>query len=180
MSRFVSIRWIVVATLVPLVLLGFYVLAIQLHSLTRYDPAYFTQKYVEMYETPGAVARTMEGALQTNDQVLLAELQGRQRPAKFYTSSSMSFVMLWEYTDRFFTYLYFDMQTYERHTYHFEEVDGRYVAMMPDPYFYFHSGRWVLVFFPLAISWWAIEIVVILVVLLYHVSARLREQMYGN
>jgi hypothetical protein len=180
MRRFLNVRWIIVVALVPLALLGLYVLVIQIHGLTRYDPVYFTRKYVEMYDNPGSVARTLEGALQANDKVLLAELQGRRRMATFYTSPDMIFVMLWERMDRFFTYLYFDMQTYERHVYHFEEINGRYVAMEPDPYYYFHSGRWVLVFAPLSITWWAIEIVVILVVVLYRISARLRERIYGD
>ena len=179
MRRFVDARWVMLATLVPLLVLGLYVLAIQIHGLMRYDPAFFTDEYVEQYGTPGAVARALETALQNDDQMLLAELQGRQRPAEFYTSPSIIFVMMWERTDRYFTYLYFDMQTFERHTYHFEEVDGRYVAMQPDPYFYLSSGRWVLVFLPIAIAWWAIEIVAVLAVVLYRLSARMREQMYG-
>lgn len=179
-KRYINLRWVVLATLFPLLLLGLYVLAVQIHGLVRYDLAYFTEDYVEEYKTPGSVARALEGALREDDQVLQAELQGRRRPAKFYTSPSLIFVMMWERTDHFFTYLYFDMQTYERHVYHLEEVDGRYVAMQPDAYYFFHSGRWLVVFTPLAIAWWVVEIVVILAVVVFRLSARMREQMYAG
>jgi hypothetical protein len=177
-KRYINLRWVLLATLFPLLVLGLYVLVVRIHGLVRYDPVYFTEEYVEQYGTPGAVALTLEQALKQDNWLLQAELQGRRRPAKFYTSPSLMFVMMWERTNRFFTYLYFDMQTYERHSYNIEEVDGRYVAMRADAYYFFHSGRWLVVFTPLAISWWAVEIVVILAVAIFRLSARVRERMY--
>lgn len=176
----IGLRWILPAILVPVILLGLYVLAVQIHGLVRYDPVYFTPEYVATYETSGSVARALEGALQTGDQTLLAELQGRRRPSSFYTSPSMVFALLLERTGSFFTYSYFDMKTLERHTYHIEQINGRYVVTQPDAYYYLHSGRWSATFLPLASAWWALMIVVMLAMWVSHISAQMRERMYAG
>jgi hypothetical protein len=160
-------------------LLGLYVLAVEIHGLVRYDPAYFTSEYTSRYDTPGAVARALESALQTGDGALLAELQGRRNAAKFHMSPNMMFVMLWEYTDRYYTYLYFDTDTYRRYAYHVEEMQERYVITHPDAYYYLHSGRWLVVFLPVALTWWSVETVVVLGVWIHRLSARARQKMYG-
>ena len=179
-KSYVNVHWIVAAALLPLVLMGLLALGVQVQGLVRYDPAYFSGTCAERYDTPGAVARALEGALQTNDQALLAELQGLRRPAAFEANPNMIFIMLWERGDRYISYLYFDMQTYERHVHYFEQVEERWVVTPPNLHYYLHSGRWQGVFLPLATVWWLLEIVVVLSVSLYRVSARLRAQMYGG
>lgn len=178
MKSMLNLRWIVAATVFPLLLAGLFVLAVQIQSIWRYDWAYFSETYVERYNTPGSVARELERALQTDDRKLLAELQGLQRPAAFKTSPKLIFVMMWERGDRYISYLYFDMDTYERQMHYVEKVRGRWVVTPPDAYYYLHSGRWIGVFLPIALVWWVVEVVVILGVLVYRLSARLRAQMY--
>jgi hypothetical protein len=180
MKPYVNLRWALAAALLPLVLAGLFVLVVQVQGLRRYDPAYFSGTYAERYDTPGAVARALEGALQTNDRALLAELQGLRRLAAFKTSPKLIFVMLWEHGDRYISYLYFEMDTYKRHVHYVEQVGERWIVSPPDAYYYLHSGRWLVVFTPLAIVWWLLEIVVTLAVLVYRLSARLRVQMYGS
>lgn len=179
-QSYLNLRRVLAATLLPLVLAGLFVLAVQVQGLVRYDLAYFTAEYAERYDTPGAVARALEGALQTDDRELLAELQGLRRTAAFETSPKIIFVMLWERDDRYFTYMYQDMQTLRRHPHYVEKVKGRWVVSPSDAYYYFHSGRWLGVFMPLAIVWWVLEIVVVLGLLVYRLSARLRREMYGG
>ena len=180
-----NFRWVLAVALLPLVLWGLFVLGVQFRGLVRYDQAYFTAAYVEQYDTPGAVARALEGALQTNDRALLAELQGLRRLAAFKTSPKLIFVTLvryttWERGDRYMSYLYLEMDTYKRHMHYIEQVGERWVVSPPDAHYYLHSGRWLAVFTPLAIVWWVLEIVVTLAVLVYRLSARLRTQMYGG
>ena len=175
-----SIRRVLAAALVPLILAGLFVLGGKAWGLMRYDPAYFTERYVERYDTPGAVTRALETALRNDDQALLAELQGMQRPAAFKTGPNMMFVMLWEQGDRYFTYLYSDAQTFERFPHYVEQVKGRWVVTPTGAYYYLHSGRWLRVFLPLAIVWWLVEAVVVLALWLYRVSACLRERMYSE
>ena len=178
MKSMLDLRWIVAAAVLPLLLVGLFVLVVQVQSIWRYDWTYFSDTYVERYNTPGSVARDLERALQNDDQELLAELQGLRRTVAFKTSPKLIFVMMWERGDRYISYLYFDMDTYERQMHYVEKVRGRWVVTPPDAYYYLHSGRWITVFLPVAIVWWVVEVVVILGVLVYRLSARLRAQMY--
>lgn len=175
-----SSRWILAAALLPLLLAGLFVLAMQVYGQVRYDSDYFTAAYVEQYDTPGAVARALESALQTGDQALLAELQGLRRPATFKTSPTLIFTMLWDRGDRYISYMYFDMQTYRRHMHYFEQVQGRWVVSPPDAYYYLHSGHWLKAFVPLAIFWWLLLIVVLLGLWASRASARTRAELYGD
>ena len=180
MKMHVRLRWILLVALLPFVLLGLIVLAVKAYDLVRHDPTYFTDSYLEQYSSPGDTARALEGVLQTGDEVKLAELQGLRWPAKFWTSPDMIFVMLWERTDRYITYLFFDMQTYERHPHYFEEVKGRWVVAPTDMTYYIHSGQWQRVFWPLAMVWWVVGFVAIGMVWLFRASARARAQLYGE
>jgi hypothetical protein len=180
MRIYVRLRWIAFVVLAPFVLLGLLVLIVKAYGLVRFDPAYFTSSYLERYATPGDAARAMEGALQVDDQELLAELQGLRWPTKFETAPSIIFVMLWERTERYMTYLYFDMQTYLRHPHYFEEVDGRWVVSPADLYFYVHSSQWQRVFWPLAIVWWLLGAVVIGIVWVFRASERARLRLLGE
>jgi hypothetical protein len=176
---YTGLRWILVAVLLPLMLLGLYVLGMQVYGGLRYDLAYFAPEYVEKYNTPGSTAKAIETALQNGDRALMAELQGR-RPAAFEAMPNLVFIMLQERTARYNTYLYLNRDTYERYTYHVEKVRGRYVVTPPDAYYYLHSGRWIDIFLPAAIGWWVLDLAALLVVWFYRLSARMREQMYGG
>jgi len=176
----VNFRMVLIVALLPLALVGLFWLLALAQGMVRYDPAYFTPLYVERYETPGSAARVLEGALQTNDQELLAELQGKRRPAAFETSPQLTFTMLWERGERYISYLYFDMQTYHRQMHYFEEVQGRWVVSPVDVYFYWHSGRWTTFFLPLAGAWWALGTVALLALWAFRASERIRARMYGG
>ena len=177
---FVRLRWIVGVLLVPFVLLGLVVLAIDIYGLVRYEPAYFAEAYLERYGTPESVVRALEVALQTDDPLLLEELQGLRWPVQFRTSPNMVFAMLLERTDRYTAYLYFDMQTYERYPHHLEQVEGRWVVSPPDLYYYMNSGQWQSVFLPLSITWWISGLAIVIVVWVSRVFERSRAQLYGE
>ena len=135
---------------------------------------------MELYSTPGSVARTLEQALKSEDEALLRELQGLRWPAEFKMGPNMMFVMLLERTERYITYLYFDMQAYERQPHYFEEVDGRWLVAPPNAYYYIHSGQWQRVFWPLAIVWWLVGGVAIALVWASRASASFRARLYGE
>lgn len=165
--------------LLPLLLAGLFGLGAEIQGLLRFDQNYFTQAYIDQYDTSGSVARALEGALQTDDQDLLAELQGLRRPAAFETSPKLIFNMLWDRDERYTSYLYFDMDTFYRHMYYFEEAAGRWVVSPTNAYFYWHSARWLKVFLPVAVFWWVLGGVALLVVWVYNVAERQREKTYG-
>ncbi len=178
MRPYIRFRWILAVVLVPFVLLGLVVLAVKVYGLVRHDPAYFTETYIARYDTAEAVVRALEIALQTDDRVLLAELQGLRWPARFKTSPSMAFIMLLDRNDRYTTYLYFDMQTYKRHSHYLEQVRGRWVVSPPDLYYSLHSGHWQQGFLQLAVVWWVLGTVVILAVGFARASERFRAWLY--
>jgi hypothetical protein len=172
--------WILVVAVLPFVVLGLLVVAVQLAARMRYDPGYFGQAYVEKYATPEAAVRALEQALQNNDERLIAEVTGLHRAARVQPSRRLIFVRLWERTDRYRTYMYFDQETYERYLYPFEQVKGRWVASPPDLYYTMHSGRWRGAFLPAALAWWVLGAVVIGTVWLCRGSMRFRGWVLGS
>lgn len=155
MTAKAALRSLLVVGLVPFVLLGLVVTAAKVYGLVRYDPTYFGEAYTDLYDSPGAVAQALESALQTNDPSLLAELQGLRWPAKLDTSPTITWMQLWERTDRYITYLYFDMSGYEPYPHHIEEVRGRWVVSPPDLYYFVESGAYKNVFLTFSLIWWA-------------------------
>jgi hypothetical protein len=172
----VVLRSLLVVGLIPFVLLGLVVSVGKVYGLVRYDPAFFTESYTAQYDTPGAVAKALESALQTNDASLLAELQGLRWPANFDTSPTITWVQLWERTDRYITYLYFDVSVYEPYPHHIEEVRDRWVVSPPDVYYFVESGEYKNVFLTFSCIWWASGIVAVGLVYLFSSSERLGAQ----
>lgn len=177
---FVDVRWVLFAVLTPLVLAGLFVLLVKIQGLMRYDLAYFADEYAEQYDSPGEVARQLEVAVQTGDRALLAELQCLRRTVPFDTNPDIVLVMLWDSDKRYFTYMYLDMQKFERHPHYIEQVKGRWVVSPADAYYYFHSGDWLKVAVPIAIVWWLAGAVVILAIWVFRLSAKLRQEVYGR
>jgi len=175
----IDLRKALVFALVPLVVALLFVVGVKVYGLFRYDPAYFTDQDVENYESPSDVALALETALQTNDQALMREVQGLRYPATFVTSPNIRFVILLERTDQYFTYLYLDMDTYQRYSHYVEYVDGRWVVSPEDCTYYLRSGMWLRVALPLALVWWLVQLVVVLATIVFRLSRQMREEMYG-
>ena len=173
MTARAALRSILVVGLIPFVLLGLVVSVAKLYGLVRYDPAYFGEVYTTQYDSPGAVARALESALKGNDQSLLAELQGLRWPARFASSPTITWVQLWERTDRYVTYLYFDVSLYEPYPYHIEEVRERWVVSPPDVYYFVESGAYKDTFVTFSLIWWAAGVVTVGLVYAFSTSERL-------
>jgi len=168
----VAFRSLLVVGLIPFVLLGLVVSVAKAYGLVRYKLPFFTEAYRNEYSTPGVVAKALESALQTNDSQALTELQGLRWPAEFDTSPTIAWVQLWERTDRYITYLYFDVDANEPYLHYFEEVRGRWVVSPPDIYYFVESGaykRWFLAF---SLVWWASGMVMMGLVYLSFPSER--------
>ncbi len=179
MKKYLDWRWVLFVALFPLVVVLLFVLVAWTYKAVRYDPAYFEPPYIERYSTPGGTALALEQALKVNDQTALAELQGWRHPAHLETGEDIIFVMLWEVDEPYISYLYLNMDDYHRYTYYFEQLDGRWVVSPPDICYYLGSGRWLVVAMPLAIIWWLVGAMVLLVQLVFRLSARLRELQLG-
>jgi hypothetical protein len=172
-------HWRLVAAL-PLALSALFALVVLALSFFRYQPAYFSQIYVERYPQPGSAALALDQALRTANRELLAELEGLRWTVPLATSPTLNLTVLLETDNRYHYYLYFDTRTYERHTYAVEKVRGRWVVAPPDAHFYLCSGRWLRVAGPVTVLWWFLEITVLLMRWIFRASARYREGMYGG
>ena len=167
-----AFRSLLVVGLIPFVLLGLLVSVGKAYGLMRHDPAFFTGTYQERYDTPGAVAKALESALQTGDTALLAELQGLRWPASFESGPAITWVQLWERNGRYVTYLYYDVSANRPYLYHMEEAGDRWVVSPSDMYHFVESGaykRWFLTF---SLVWWASGIVMMGLVYLSLASER--------
>ncbi len=170
---------LLIVLLVPFVVLGLLVLIVGLYAWVRYDPAYFSGEYLEEYGEASEVARSLERALQTGNRRVLSELQGLRWPAPFETNDNISFVKLWERTGRYVTYLYVDMYSYERYEHHLEQVQGRWVVAPEDLRYLLYSGQWKAFFFPAAIAWWVLALIVLAFVWRLRHSESLRSRLLG-
>ncbi len=146
----VTPRTALAAAFVPIVSLALFFVMAGLSGMNRYDNIYFTREYLERYHTPGATAEALLEALRANDAERLAELQGLRHPARFVTSPDMALTILYEKTDTYTSYLYYDTRTYHRYPHHFEKVKGRWVVALEDFYYLLRSGKWLRLFVPIS------------------------------
>lgn len=159
MTTKAALRSFVVMALVPFILLGLLVSVAKVYGAVRYDPAYFAETYQVRYDTPGAVAKALELALQTGDTALLTELQGLRWPASFASSPAITWVRLWERTNRYVTYLYYDVSANRPYLHHMEEASDRWVVSPSDLHHFVESGVYKSWFLTFALIWWASGIV---------------------
>lgn len=173
--------WIAGLALIPLLIVGGFAAVMTRQSRVRYDKAYFTADYRELYASPGSVAREWEQALRTGDPTLVAELTGLKSPPDVEPDPNLTLTILLEVDDAgYYHYLYFDIQTYKRLTQYITEVNGRYVLAPTDLYLYWDSNQWRRVFAPIASVWWLILVVAGAATSLFRVGESTRERMLGG
>ncbi len=165
---------------VPLIIAGIYILGVQIHGLFRFDQTYFSSEYQESYHSPGMVAIALEQALQNGDSQLYTELTGLKRDfGEMTPKPDLHFAILVEVDKReYFHYLYFDFDTFLRDTHYVKEVNGRWVAVPQDAYFYLDSGLWLKVFGPVTASWWVLLLAIAIMKMLSRMGSRTRAA-YG-
>jgi hypothetical protein len=166
--------------LLPLFAAGGFILTVRALALFRYDPSYFTPHYQELYPSPGTVASAIEQALHDDTPSLFAELTGLRlkiRPPQ--ANPDVRLMILWKVTDKgYFQYLFFNTRTYHRIIYNIKQVDGRWVWVPRDLYYFLDSGDWLLFFSPAAAIWWIVLTVTAVGLGIFSIAARFREQQY--
>jgi hypothetical protein len=180
-KKMVLINWkLALAFLsVPIVVGALLLGATRLFELFRYDEAYFTESYADLYSTPGTVAIDLERALRSGDATLLKALQGLQQdPKPFQPNTHLILSILTEVDGEYFHYMYFDQQEFRRLTKFIKKVDNRWVEVPEGLFYYVDSGQWLRFFAPLSAFYWSLVIVVHLVILVYKVTARYRDRVY--
>lgn len=173
-----NLRMALILAAIPLIIAGLYILITTLCGLPslRYDPVYFSETYRRRYDSPSAVVGALEDALRRGDRALLAELQGLRHPWDFPTSPHVRATILYEATDRYLSYLFWDTQTYDRFPYHVEKVNGRWVVAPQDAQYYLYSGRWSGTWLPLALIWWVVELTILIANFIHRIARRWRRE----
>lgn len=164
----------------PILATGLFVLVVIIQAQYRYDPEFFTPRYQVLYSSPSAVIEALEEAIRTNDATLYAELIGlKKKPSSIEHHPDIRFATLLEVNEAgYFQYLFFDVKTYKRASFYTKKVLNRWVVVPQDAYFYFDSGKWLVILTPLALAWWSLLIVVELAILIYRSAARFREDLF--
>lgn len=155
-------------------------LVVSIQAQFRYDPDYFTPRYQILYSSPRATIEALEKAIQTGDSIVYAELIGlRKKPSAVKHKPDIRLAMLMEVDDAgYFHYLFFDAKTYERSPFYLKKLPGRWVVVPQDAYFFLDSGKWLVIFTPLALIWWSLLIVVELAIFIHRYAARVRESLF--
>lgn len=173
-------RYFAVLACVPILAAGLFVLVVSIQAQFRYDPDYFTPRYQILYSSPRATIEALEKAIQTGDSIVYAELIGlRKKPSAVKHNPDIRLAMLMEVDDAgYFHYLFFDAKTYERSPFYLKKLPGRWVVVPQDAYFFLDSGKWLVIFTPLALIWWSLLIVVELAIFIHRYAARVRESLF--
>jgi hypothetical protein len=179
-ERLIDWPYVIGLLALPVILLGIAFLIAAISGLTKYDPTFFQEPFLERYATPGEVARQLEVAIHNGDAALLQELRGtRSAPRNFEAQPSVILTILLETDEKYFHYLFFDTSNYRRQMEYIKELDGRYVVANQDLHFHFDIGWWRGVAGPIAIVWWLLVLTFTLVVYVYRRTAVMRQDMYG-
>jgi len=176
-NKLINWRWIAVLTILPVLIGVLYIAGVEIYENYRYDNGYFSAEYAELYDTPGAVARSLEAALQSADTNLIAELNGmRANSRPLESNPNLILTILLEVKSDYYHYLYFDMDTFKRYPHYIKEVDNRWVHVPGDIYYFYDSGEWMTVYTPIAIIYWVLVYAVFLGLLFYRLTGRARAR----
>ena len=179
-EKYIDWPYFVGLMLVPFVVVGLLFIYAKIDEMTRYDPAFFTEEFLEKYSSPGPVAIALEPILREGDVDSIRELFGTRRGLiKLEARPDLIFVFLLEADEKYFHYLYFDSSNYNRVLQYIREWNGRYVLSRMDLYYYMDSGQWKVIAGPLAAAWWSLVIVVTAGVFVYRRTRTARMKMYG-
>jgi hypothetical protein len=154
--------------LAPLLIMGILLAIGLLIGYVQYDPAYFTQDYVQRFQTPVSLLEELEQVIKYGDLSKVLELQGVRWPSHNITAiPNFQFSMFWHKDRKYQDYLYFNTSNYRRYIVHIKQVNGRYVWSPETLYYYVDSGRWVRTFFPILAIWWLALLLYIITTWIY-------------
>jgi len=169
--RLIEWQYMLILVLFPILLMGILLLAGLILGNVRYNPAFFTESYLQRYKTAGALLKELEQAIKQGDTTKVRELSGTKwSPRAINSTPNLQFSMFWDQDEKYQDYLYFDISNYHRYMFHIKNVDGRFVWVPESLYYYVDSGRWVRTFFPILAIWW-------IVLFLYYVTKKVYQSL---
>ena len=166
--------------LVPFIVIASLFLYTAVEEFIRYDPAYFTDAFLDLYDTPGSVAIALEPVLRNGDEVMMAELLGlRRSPQTVEPRPDLILTFMIASDEVYFHYLYFDASDYNRVIQYVKKQDGRYITAEMDLHYYIKSGQWKVVAGPLVAAYWSLVITLTAGIYVYRRMRVVRQKMYG-
>lgn len=183
MERPKKVDWpyVIGLLLLPFIVMGAILLVVWVQGLTRYDPAYFSQDYVDRYAVPSELLLELETALRSGDQELLAELQGTKGlPGEMTPLPNLRFLIFWDQSEKYSDYLFMDTRNYHRYMQHLKLVDERYVRVPDGLYYLVDSGGWISTFGPIAAIWWTGVILLTIGIWVYRSMAKVRSDLFSK
>ena len=178
---FIDWQYVVGLVLLPFLLLALAYLVSLIQWVVRYNPAYFTQEYLERYAVRGDLLLDLETAIRQGDGQLLAEVQGtRGIPQNLEPLPNVRFLIYWDRDGKYDDYLFMDTRNYHRYMQYLKQTRGRYVRVPEGFYYYMDSGNWIHIFGPLLAVWLVIVILFTLGVWIYRSMAAVRKEMYAT
>ena len=172
-------RSVFILLILPLVIMAVLIVVSFLQGRLRYDPELFSGMMLDRYGVPGAVAVDLQTAFNEGDGELMRSLQGTRRiTVNFEARPRLIFAVLYSLDGGYFNYLYVDSRTFERVIQHVKEIDGRYVVVPENLYYYIDSGRWQAIFGPLLLTWWTVVVVATGAFWIYRITAITRRELF--
>ncbi len=180
-SKMIDWQYVIGLVLLPFLLLGIAMLTAFIQGRTRYDPAYFTQQYQDLYQNPDAVMARWEQAMQSGNAKRIQEIEGTNSgPGDIEALPAVQFVGFIGKDERYSDYLFLNWDNYHRYALHVKAHNGRYISVSEGIYYYIDSGRWVQTFIPLLVIWYVAMFLFTVGLWIYRYMAMVREQMYQD
>jgi hypothetical protein len=180
-QAFIDWQYVVGLVLFPFLLLALAFLVSFIQGVVRYNPAYFTQEYLDRYAIKAELLHDLETAINQGDGLLLAEIQGtRSVPRNLEPLPNVHFLIYWDRDGKYDEYLFMDSQNYHRYMQYLRKAKGRYVRVPEGLYYYMDSGNWIHIFVPLLVIWWVLVALFTLGIWIYRSMAAVRKEMYST
>lgn len=180
-ERYIDWPYFIGLMFVPVIVVVILFLYTKIDEINRYDEAFFTEEYAEVYHSPGMVAIDLEVALRDGDVALMNELVGtRRRIASLEPRPDLILVFLIDSDETYYHFLLFDKSNYNRVLQYVKEENGRYIAAKRDLFFLMDSGQWKLTATPLAVAWWSLVLVVTFSIYVYRRMRVVRRDLYDR
>jgi hypothetical protein len=174
-------QYVVGLLIVPFVLLAIAFLVSWVQGVVRYNPAYFTQEYLDRYAVKRDLLHDLETAINQGDGPLLAEVQGTRGIQKnLEPLPNVHFSIYWDRDSKYDDYLFMDTRNYHRYMQYLKQTKGRYVRVPEGFYYYMDSGNWINIFGPLLAFYWMVVILSTISVWVYRSMAAVRKEMYAS
>lgn len=178
-----SMDWpyIVGLLLLPIAIVGIFLIAGWVDGLLRFHPDYFTPAYLKRYADPASVLTDLERALRQGDAETLKALEGTRLITRdLAPMPNVRFIILWEGDEKYMDYLFMDTHNYHRYMQHIKFFRGRYVRVPEGLYYYVDSGQWLSTFGPIAAVWWILVSLFTIGFYIYRSMERFRASLFRS